>query len=206
MRVGRAGPGVALVPARSMPRHADISSRPVTASRPMMQAERSGRRSLTRSIDTMPKPPFLEELERRVLVCDGAMGTMLYSRGVFLNRSFDELNLTQPDLVAERAPGLRPRRRRRDRDQHLRRQPHQARRRSGWPTTRRRSTPRGRGFAQPRGARSGLRGRRDRAARRSGSSRGARPASTRRSPTSPSRRRRCSRAVSTCSSSRLSAT
>ena len=29
------------------------------------------------------------------------MGTMLYARGVFLNRSFDELNLTQPDLVAE---------------------------------------------------------------------------------------------------------
>ena len=29
------------------------------------------------------------------------MGTMLYGKGVFLNRSFDELNLTQPDLVAE---------------------------------------------------------------------------------------------------------
>ena len=29
------------------------------------------------------------------------MGTMLYQRGIFLNRSFDELNLTQPDLVAE---------------------------------------------------------------------------------------------------------
>jgi methionine synthase I (cobalamin-dependent)/5,10-methylenetetrahydrofolate reductase len=49
----------------------------------------------------MHKPPFLEELERRVLVCDGAMGTMLYARGVFINRSFDELNLTQPELVAE---------------------------------------------------------------------------------------------------------
>src|SRR5512133_2629365 len=49
----------------------------------------------------MPKPPFLEELAGRVLVCDGAMGTMLYARGVFLNRSFDELNVTQPDLVAE---------------------------------------------------------------------------------------------------------
>jgi homocysteine S-methyltransferase len=44
---------------------------------------------------------FLEELDKRVLVCDGAMGTMLYAKGVFLNRSFDELNLTQPDLVAE---------------------------------------------------------------------------------------------------------
>ena len=49
----------------------------------------------------MPPIPFLQELENRVLVCDGAMGTMLYARGIFLNRSFDELNLTQPDLVAE---------------------------------------------------------------------------------------------------------
>lgn len=29
------------------------------------------------------------------------MGTMLYAKGIFLNRSFDELNLTQPDVVAE---------------------------------------------------------------------------------------------------------
>ena len=49
----------------------------------------------------MPKTPFLEEIERRVLVCDGAMGTMLYGKGIFLNRCFDELNLTQPDLVLE---------------------------------------------------------------------------------------------------------
>ena len=47
------------------------------------------------------RTPFLQELDKRVLVCDGAMGTMLYARGIFLNRSFDELNLTQPDLVAE---------------------------------------------------------------------------------------------------------
>jgi homocysteine S-methyltransferase len=47
------------------------------------------------------RTPFLKELDNRVLVCDGAMGTMLYGRGIFLNRSFDELNLTQPDLVAE---------------------------------------------------------------------------------------------------------
>jgi len=49
----------------------------------------------------MAKPSFLAELDQRVLVCDGAMGTMLYAKGVFLNRSFDELNLKQPDLVAE---------------------------------------------------------------------------------------------------------
>jgi homocysteine S-methyltransferase len=45
--------------------------------------------------------PFLEALDERVLVCDGAMGTMLYQRGIFLNRSFDELNLAQPGLVAD---------------------------------------------------------------------------------------------------------
>jgi methionine synthase / methylenetetrahydrofolate reductase(NADPH) len=45
--------------------------------------------------------PFLESLEARVLVCDGAMGTMLYAKGVFINKSFDALNLTQPDLVAD---------------------------------------------------------------------------------------------------------
>src|SRR5512142_3140854 len=44
---------------------------------------------------------FLSAPDERVLVCDGAMGTMLYSKGIFLNRCFDELNLTQPDLVAE---------------------------------------------------------------------------------------------------------
>jgi methionine synthase / methylenetetrahydrofolate reductase(NADPH) len=43
----------------------------------------------------------LDALEERVLISDGAMGTELYSRGIFLNRSFDELNLTQPDLVSE---------------------------------------------------------------------------------------------------------
>jgi len=49
----------------------------------------------------MPHPTFREALDQRVLVCDGAMGTMLYAKGIFLNKSFDELNLTQPDLVAE---------------------------------------------------------------------------------------------------------
>ncbi len=49
----------------------------------------------------MSQISFLEELDKRVLVCDGATGTMLYSKGIFLNRSFDELNLTQPDLVSE---------------------------------------------------------------------------------------------------------
>jgi methionine synthase I (cobalamin-dependent)/5,10-methylenetetrahydrofolate reductase len=45
--------------------------------------------------------PFLEALDERPLIADGATGTMLYAKGVFLNRCFDELNLTQPDLVAD---------------------------------------------------------------------------------------------------------
>lgn len=45
--------------------------------------------------------PFLEEIDRRVLVCDGAMGTMLYAKGVFVNRCFESLNTSEPDLVAE---------------------------------------------------------------------------------------------------------
>ncbi len=35
----------------------------------------------------------------KTVLCDGAMGTMLYGCGVFINRSYDELNLTQPDTV-----------------------------------------------------------------------------------------------------------
>jgi homocysteine S-methyltransferase len=42
---------------------------------------------------------FLERLGRGTVVFDGAMGTMLYSRGVFVNRCFDELNLSSPNLV-----------------------------------------------------------------------------------------------------------
>ena len=49
----------------------------------------------------MNRSSVLEALDARVLVCDGAMGTVLYGRGIFLNRCFDELNLTQPDLVAD---------------------------------------------------------------------------------------------------------
>src|SRR5262245_18703 len=44
--------------------------------------------------------PFLDALDDRVLVCDGAMGTLLYSQGIFINRCFDALNLTDPARVA----------------------------------------------------------------------------------------------------------
>ena len=44
---------------------------------------------------------FLDTLKERVLVCDGAMGTMLYGKGVFINRCFDELNISSPEMIQE---------------------------------------------------------------------------------------------------------
>lgn len=35
------------------------------------------------------------------MVADGALGTMLYARGAFINRCFDEMNLSAPDLVRQ---------------------------------------------------------------------------------------------------------
>src|SRR5207253_6859246 len=42
---------------------------------------------------------FLEQLQQRPLLCDGAMGTLLYARGIAYERCFDELNLTRPELI-----------------------------------------------------------------------------------------------------------
>ena len=55
---------------------------------------------MTTSLSTRAQE-FRDQLAQRVIVADGAMGTMLYSRGVFINRCFDELNLAQPDLVRQ---------------------------------------------------------------------------------------------------------
>ena len=44
---------------------------------------------------------FRDLLEKRAVVADGAMGSMLYSQGVFINRCYDELNLSAPALVKE---------------------------------------------------------------------------------------------------------
>jgi methionine synthase I (cobalamin-dependent)/5,10-methylenetetrahydrofolate reductase len=46
-------------------------------------------------------PSFLERLARGPLLFDGAMGTMLHSQGIGLDRCFDELNLTEPAKVTE---------------------------------------------------------------------------------------------------------
>jgi len=42
---------------------------------------------------------FLERLGRGAILCDGAMGTLLYAKGVFINRCYDELNVSQPEMV-----------------------------------------------------------------------------------------------------------
>src|SRR5262245_2880816 len=46
----------------------------------------------------MPSP-FLERLEQGPLVADGAMGTLLYQKGVSFDQSFDELNLSKASLI-----------------------------------------------------------------------------------------------------------
>jgi methionine synthase / methylenetetrahydrofolate reductase(NADPH) len=42
---------------------------------------------------------FAEILASRPLLADGAMGTVLYARGIFINRCYDELNLSDPGLI-----------------------------------------------------------------------------------------------------------
>ncbi len=42
---------------------------------------------------------FAELFADRPVLADGAMGTVLYSRGVFINRCYDELNLSDPGMI-----------------------------------------------------------------------------------------------------------
>ncbi|HRC54799.1 MAG TPA: homocysteine S-methyltransferase family protein, partial [Kofleriaceae bacterium] len=42
---------------------------------------------------------FLETLAKSPLLVDGAMGSLLYERGVLHTRSYEELNLSQPELI-----------------------------------------------------------------------------------------------------------
>jgi len=49
----------------------------------------------------MAEKKLTELLNKQIVFADGAMGTMLYSKGVFINTCFEELNLTNPKLVGE---------------------------------------------------------------------------------------------------------
>ena len=87
---------------------------------------------------SVPEPmPNLRDLlaDGRVHVVDGAMGTMLYGRGVFLNVLLRRAQPAPARAGAGNPPGVRPGRRRGAGDQHLRRQPAQAGAATGWPTT-----------------------------------------------------------------------
>jgi homocysteine S-methyltransferase len=44
-------------------------------------------------------PQFSDIFASRPVLADGAMGTVLYARGVFINRCYDELNLSDPSLI-----------------------------------------------------------------------------------------------------------
>jgi len=44
---------------------------------------------------------FRERLGKEVIVFDGGTGTYLYEKGIYINRCFDELNLTNPEIVKE---------------------------------------------------------------------------------------------------------
>ncbi len=45
--------------------------------------------------------PFLDRLQEGVILFDGAMGTMLYNKGIFINQSFEMVNLSSPHIVKE---------------------------------------------------------------------------------------------------------
>jgi len=44
---------------------------------------------------------LIESISKKTLLADGAMGTMLHARGIGFDKCFDELNLTNPVVVAE---------------------------------------------------------------------------------------------------------
>src|SRR5262245_63760104 len=69
--------------------------RPPPTSEVLRRARRRrGGRPMTTSIERLLDP-------NAIVVFDGAMGTMLYSKGVFINQCYDELSLRAPDMVAD---------------------------------------------------------------------------------------------------------
>jgi homocysteine S-methyltransferase len=55
------------------------------------------------ALSASPRAALLSRLldPDQVVIFDGAMGTMLYAKGVFINQCYDELVLRSPDLVRE---------------------------------------------------------------------------------------------------------
>jgi homocysteine S-methyltransferase len=44
---------------------------------------------------------FVEEVHERVIIADGAMGTMLYAKGIYVNQCYDAVNLSAPEMVRD---------------------------------------------------------------------------------------------------------
>ena len=45
--------------------------------------------------------PYLQRIKEGIIIFDGAMGTLLYEKGFFVNRCYEELNLRNPDVIKE---------------------------------------------------------------------------------------------------------
>lgn len=45
--------------------------------------------------------PFIDRLREGIILVDGAMGTVLYNKGIFINQSFEAVNLSAPHMVRE---------------------------------------------------------------------------------------------------------
>ena len=45
--------------------------------------------------------PFTEYIKDNLVLFDGAIGTQLYNKGIFINTCYDELNITRPKLISE---------------------------------------------------------------------------------------------------------
>ena len=43
---------------------------------------------------------YLDHIKRQPLIMDGAMGTVIYEKGVFVNACYEELSLTSPSLIS----------------------------------------------------------------------------------------------------------
>ena len=43
--------------------------------------------------------PFIDYIKENLVLLDGAMGSLIYEKGVFIDKCYDELNLSRPDLI-----------------------------------------------------------------------------------------------------------
>src|SRR6185295_6970967 len=55
--------------------------------------------AMRQAMSGRPAVPFLEAVRQHILVFDGAMGSLLYERGVFVTQNFEQLNVSRPDVV-----------------------------------------------------------------------------------------------------------